>query len=111
MSYVERRKKQVEASVNGDRWDFERETTDLPLLHSGLVERTTKDSNKGVLALHFYFANGSYRCRIQDRENSEQAFLDLGQLVGSFEKINEALGGDLLDWQPMKPQNGDRWAR
>lgn len=100
MSYAEKRKEREEGSVNLSRHAFDWEQERTPLLHDGFQEACTGNPSKGVLFVSFWFANGSYRCRIQDRQADEKAFLDVGTLDGVWERLEKALAADELDWSP-----------
>lgn len=107
MSYAEKRQKRKDSDVNLSRHDFDWEQERTPLLHDGFQEVCAGDSGRGVLFVSFWFANGSYRCRIQDRQSDEKAFLDVGTLEGSWERVEHALANDALDWTPdVKARNG-----
>lgn len=102
MGYLDERQKARDLSATGGREDHSWEEEKIPLLHSGFLETTTHGDPKSVLSVQFFYSHGRYRVRIIDRQNNEQAFLDVYTIVGCFEKIEIALGGDALDWVPMK---------
>lgn len=92
-----------------DRLDFKEEKEHYPLLHSGFVEPTTADENVSAHFLSIWFANGSYRCKLLDREGQEKAFLNAGRLVDVFAKLEEGLRDLSLDWQRDEPRRNGRF--
>jgi len=83
-------------------WEEER----LPTLHSGFIETTTKDLTRSQLAVQIYFCNGTYRARVQDREEGLQAFVQGTNLESLLDCIEAALNSRTLDWSLMKGMNG-----
>lgn len=85
---------------NFDRHNFEEEKEHLPLLHSGFIETCSNDPTKSAFFLTIWFANGSYRGCLLDREAGEKAFVDFGELMDTFAKLQTGLDTLTLDWQP-----------
>lgn len=100
MSYADKRKERAESETNTSRFDFSWEERETPLLHSGFTEPCSGDETKSVLFISIWFANGSYRCRIQDRQADEKAFFELGTLQSCFTTIEAHLNKGSLDWTP-----------
>jgi len=108
MSYADKRKERQESEANTSRFDFSREERETPLLHSGFLESCQGDENKSVLFISIWFANGSYRCRIQDRQADEKAFFELGTLHDCFQKLEAVLNNGTLDWTPDRAARNGR---
>lgn len=111
MSYAERRKRSEDNDQSHYRHDFGWEEQQLPVLHSGFTEPVSKHPEKSRLFVSLFFANGSYRARIQDRETDEKAFLDVGTLREFLDKVESALANDALDWTPDRQSRNGTWAR
>lgn len=104
----EARKKQ---EVSDDRYDFAEEKEHYPLLHSGFIEVCSQDLSKSAFFLSIWFANGSYRGILLDREGHEKAFFDAGRLVDVFAFLQEGLDKLTLDWQQDKKQHTNQNGR
>ena len=92
-----------------DRIDFSEEKEHYPLLHSGFIEPTSSDENVSAHFLSIWFANGSYRCKLLDREGKEKAFVNAGRLVDVFSVLEVGLRDLSLDWVEDKPQRNGRY--
>jgi len=101
----EDRKKQ---EVSAFRHDFKEEMEHYPHLHSGFIENCSDGSGKSAFFLSVWFANGSYRGVLLDREGREKAFFDAGRLVDVFAYLEESLDKCTLDWQPDEKKNFGR---
>lgn len=108
MSYTEQRDARKSSEVNNTRHEFEWELEHVPLLHSGFMEPTPNRPEYGILFLSIWFANGSYRIRLQDRGNDEKAFLDCGTLDGVFQLLEQHLIAGTLDWTPDRASRNGR---
>lgn len=82
-------------------WEEER----LPTLHSGFIEPTTKDLTRSQLAIQIYFTNGTYRARVQDREDGLQAFVQGTNLETLLDVVEAALNSRTLDWSIMRERS------
>lgn len=102
MGFLEQRQKAKEETTNGYRFDFSWEKQHVPLLHDGFLESVEGSEGKSVLSIQLFFSNGRYRARIQDRQNREQAFCDVGTLAEAFEVLERGLREDQLDWMPYQ---------
>lgn len=102
MSYAEQRKQRQESEVNVGRHDFGWEEEHLPTLHSGFLEPCAGNADRSTLFLSLWFANGSYRFRLQDRSSDEKCFGDTGTLAEAFTVIERMLNDGTLDWSPDK---------
>ncbi|MHC4073468.1 MAG: hypothetical protein ACYTGS_15765 [Planctomycetota bacterium] len=105
MSYAEQQAKRKNADEMVGRFDFSWEEKRIPLLHDGFLEPCKGNPSKSTLFISFWFANGRYRARIQDRGTDEKAFVDVDTLEHAFEVIEKALNDCTLDWTP------DSWQR
>lgn len=99
-------RKKSEATV--DKHDFKDEKEHYPHLHSGFIELCTQNTSKSAFFLSIWFANGSYRGVLLDREGQEKAFFDSGRLVDVFAFLEEGLDKLTLDWQPDEKKNYSR---
>lgn len=107
MSYSQLRESRQKDDANCDRFDFSWELESIPLLHSGMTETCRNNPAKSVLGLSIFFANGSYRVRIEDRQEDEKAFLELGNLREAWITIEAAIQENRLDWTPdSRRRNG-----
>lgn len=100
MSYADKRKLRTADEANQDRHDFTWEEQNIPLLHTGFMERVSGAADKGTLFISFWFSNGEYKCRIQDRNVNEKAFFAAGTLVDVWTRIEAALEQWNLEWTP-----------
>lgn len=98
-----RESEDVNFAVVDHSWEEER----LPTLHSGFSEPTTKDLNRSQLAIQIYFTNGTYRARVQDREDGLQAFVQGTNLESLLDVVEAALNSRTLDWSIMKGSNNN----
>lgn len=108
MSYVKIKEARKAGETNEALVDFGWEVERVPLLHSGFIEATTHDETKSILAIQIYFQNGTYRARVQDREDNIHAFINGSNLESLLDVIEEALRVGSLDWQQTKPFSGHR---
>lgn len=108
MSYAEQRERRQKEDANVSKHDFGWEEEQLPMLHSGFLERCKGDDSKSAFFLSIFFANGEYRCRLQDRQADEKAFIRVTSLRGLFEQLEAALSADDVEWTPDKYQRNGR---
>ncbi len=98
MDYAELRERRSQQDVAQEKFDFETEKKEFPLLHSGFTEPLTNRPEKNAFMFTIYFQRGQYVVWLQDRQNETKAFINVGTLIQAFAVVEQALLDDTVDW-------------
>lgn len=98
MSVQEARHNRKNLGSNLDRFEFALEKQEIPNLHSGFIEESTKQPGKSAFFLSVWFSNGQYKCCLMDRESNEKCFLDVGEITTMLTSLEDGLANQTLDW-------------
>ena len=98
MSVQESRAARKQQGARLDRFEFAAEKKELPNLHSGFTEESTKQPGKSAFFLSIWFTDGQYKCCLMDRESNEKCFVDVGELCTTFHVLEEGLCNETLGW-------------
>ena len=98
MSVQDARANRKNLGTNVDRFEFLLEKQEMPNLHSGFTEESTRQPGKSAFFLSFWFNNGQYKCCLMDRESNEKCFLDVGEITTMLTSLEAGLVNDTLDW-------------
>jgi len=101
MSYVKHKADSETAEATVEACDHSWAEERVPLLQSGFMEPTALDANRSIIALQLYVSNGTYRARVQDRQDSVQAFVNGTNLETIFDAVEAGIRERTLDWKPM----------
>ena len=101
MSYVKHKADSEIAETNLQSIDHSWAEVRVPLLQSGFMESTASDANRSIIALQLYVSNGTFRARIQDRQDSVQAFVNGTNLETIFDLVERGICERTLDWKPL----------
>jgi len=100
MSVQDARRDRQNQGITQDRYEFIEEKRSIPLTHSGFVEECQSKPGKSAFFLSIWFTNGGYKGCLLDREASEKAFFDIGELMDVLGKLEQHLEQGTFEWIP-----------